>query len=198
MNIETIADQLAQVGYIVLDQPLLRTQSTQLYSRCQDDERQRFQPARIGRNAALRQLDAIRGDVICWLDDGDGIDHAYLAWMETLRSGLNEALYLGLFDYECHYAIYRAGAGYARHSDVLSGRRNRVVSTVFYLNDDWQLDDGGQLVLFAPEGDAIIDTVNPTFGKMIIFLSESFPHAVLAAAKQRHSIAGWFRVRDIT
>jgi SM-20-related protein len=197
MNIEIIADQLVQVGYIVLEQPLLRTQSTQLYSRCQDDERQRFQPARIGRNSELKQIDALRGDVICWLDDGDGIDHGYLTWMEELRSGLNAALYLGLFDYECHYAIYRAGAGYARHSDVLSGRRNRVLSTVFYLNDDWQLDDGGQLVLFAPEGDAIIDTVNPTFGKMIIFLSESFPHAVLAAVKQRHSIAGWFRVRDI-
>ena len=68
---------------------------------------------------------------------------------------------------------------------------------MFYLNEDWQRSDGGELVLFAPEGDAIIDTVNPTFGKMIIFLSESFPHAVLAACKQRRSIAGWFRVRDI-
>jgi SM-20-related protein len=197
MNIETIADQLAHVGYIVLEQPLLPAQSTQLYSRCQDDERQRFQPARIGRNAELRQLDVIRGDMICWLDDRDGIDHDYLVWMEELRSGLNSALYLGLFDYECHYAIYRTGAGYARHSDVLSGRRNRVLSTVFYLNNDWQLDDGGQLVLFAPEGDGIIDTVNPTFGKMVIFLSESFPHAVLSAGKPRRSIAGWFRVRDV-
>lgn len=198
MNIETIAGQLAQVGYVVLDQPLPRSQSVQLYSRCKDDERQRFQPARIGRDAERKQLDAIRGDVICWLDDGDCIDHGYLAWMENLRSGLNEVLYLGLFDFECHYAIYGAGAGYARHSDVLSGRRNRVLSTVFYLNDDWQLSDGGALVLFAPEGDAVIDIVSPTFGKMIIFLSESFPHSVLTACKQRRSIAGWFRVRDIT
>lgn len=144
-----------------------------------------------------QQHGAIRGDVISWLDDGDGIDHAYLAWMEKLRNGLNEALYLGLFDYECHYAIYCEGAGYARHSDALIGRRNRVLSTVFYLNEDWQFSDGGELVLFAPEGDAIIDTVSPTFGKMIIFLSESFPHAVLAAHKPRRSIAGWFRCRDV-
>jgi SM-20-related protein len=196
MNIEAIAGQLAQVGYIVLDQPLLASQSAQLHSRCQDDERQQFQPARIGRGEELQQLDAVRGDVICWLDDGDDIDHAYLVWMEKLRSGLNETLYLGLFDYECHYAIYSAGTGYARHSDVLRGRRNRVLSTVFYLNEDWQLSDGGELALFAPEGDGIIDTVSPTFGKMIIFLSESFPHAVLTARKQRRSIAGWFRVRD--
>lgn len=197
MNIEAIARHLAEVGYVVLDQPLARSQSAQLSSRCQDAERPRFQPARIGRGAERQQLEAIRGDVISWLDDGVGIDHAYLAWMEKLRNGLNEALYLGLFDYECHYAIYREGAGYARHSDVLIGRRNRVLSTVFYLNEDWQLSDGGELVLFAPEGDAIIETVTPTFGKMIMFLSGSFPHAVLTARKQRRSIAGWFRGRDI-
>lgn len=197
MNIEAIARQLTQVGYIVLDQPLLRSQSAQLNVRCQDFERQQFQPARIGRGAERQRLDTIRGDVICWLDDGNSIDHAYLSWMEKLRIGLNEALYLGLLDYECHYAIYCAGAGYARHSDVLSGRRNRVLSTVFYLNEDWHARDGGELVLFAPEGDAIIATVTPTFGKMIIFLSESFPHEVLSACRQRRSIAGWFRVREI-
>jgi len=32
---------------------------------------------------------------------------------------------------------------------------------------------------------------------MIIFLSELFPHTVLTARKQRRSIAGWFRVRDM-
>lgn len=42
----------------------------------------------------------------------------------------------------------------------------------------------GELMLFAPGGDAIIDTVNPSFGKMVIFLSESFPHAVLRTCKR--------------
>ena len=37
-------------------------------------------------------------------------------------------------------------------------------------------------------------TVNPTFGTMIIFLSESFPHEVLISHATRRSIAGWFRV----
>ena len=197
MNIETIAEQLDQVGYIVLDKPLLEKLSTQLFARCQDDERQRFQAAQIGRGLARKHLDFIRGDVIRWLDDTDSTDRAYLAWMEKLRIGLNELLFLGLFDYECHYAIYAAGAGYAKHSDVLSGRKNRVLSTVFYLNEDWQESDGGELLLFEPSGDAVIATINPTFGKMIIFLSESFPHEVLVAHHKRRSIAGWFRVRDL-
>lgn len=198
MNIQKIAKQLAEVGYIVLDQPLLENLSKQLFARCQDDGPLRFKPARVGRGLARQQIETIRGDVISWLDDSHSTDQAYLAWMEALRQGLNATLYLGLFDYECHYAIYGAGAGYAKHSDVLSGKKNRVLSTVFYLNEDWQTSDGGELVLFEPTGETVIATVNPTFGKMIIFLSESFPHEVLRAHQQRRSIAGWFRVRELT
>ena len=199
MHIEKIAEQLERTGYIVLDNPLLAILSAQLFSRCQDNDTQRFHAARVGRGLARKQVDAIRGDVISWLDDADHIDHAYLVWMEQLRNGLNAALYLGLFDYECHYAIYSAGAGYAKHSDVLQGRgrtaRNRILSTVFYLNENWQVCDGGELVLFEPTGDSVIATVNPTFGKMIIFLSDAFPHQVLMANNQRRSIAGWFSAR---
>jgi SM-20-related protein len=197
INLGLIAEHLERVGYIVLRAPLLKILSAQLLLRCQDDDRGRFHAAQIGRGQAKKRIDAIRGDVICWLDGQDTVDQAYLAWMEELRVGLNAALFLGLFDYECHYAIYGAGAGYARHSDVLAGTRNRVLSTVYYLNDTWQAGDGGELLLFSPAGDAVIATVNPIFGTMIIFLSESFPHQVLAAHHSRRSIAGWFRVRDV-
>lgn len=197
INLGLIAEHLERVGYIVLPAPLLKKLSAQLLGRCQDDHLGRFNAARIGRGVAKKRIDAIRGDVICWLDSHDSVDQAYLAWMEELRVGLNAALFLGLFDYECHYAIYGSGAGYARHSDVLAGTRNRVLSTVYYLNEAWQASDGGELLLFAPTGDAVIATVNPTFGTMIIFLSESFPHQVLAAHQARRSIAGWFRVRDV-
>jgi len=197
MNIAAIAQQLERCGYIVLDKPLLETLSRLLFARCQDDGPLRFQAAQVGRGAAKKQIDSIRGDVISWLDATESTDQAYLAWMEKLRIGLNAVLYLGLFDYECHYAIYGAGAGYAKHSDVLSGKKNRILSTVFYLNEDWQAPDGGELVLFEPAGKTVIATVNPTFGTMIIFLSESFPHEVLIAHNKRRSIAGWFRVREL-
>lgn len=196
-DIDLIAECLERVGYIVLPAPLLKKLSTQLLARCQDDNQGRFNAAKVGRGQAKKQIDTVRGDVICWLDDLDDVDQAYLAWMEELRIGLNAALFLGLFDYECHYAIYGAGAGYARHSDVLAGKKNRVLSTVYYLNEEWQSCDGGELLLFAPAGDAIIATINPEFGTMIIFLSESFPHQVLAAHHARRSIAGWFRVRGL-
>lgn len=196
MNIEEIAGELARDGYVVLAKPLLESLSALLLARCQDDGHARFHAAAIGRGQAKRQIGSVRGDVISWLDDSNSADQAYLAWMEELRSGLNAALFLGLFDFECHYAIYGAGAGYARHSDVLKGTKNRILSTVLYLNEDWQPLHGGELCLYAPEGDTVIATVNPSFGKMIIFLSDAFPHEVLIAHRKRRSIAGWFRARE--
>lgn len=194
MDIANIARQLEDTGYIVLDKPLQEKLTAQLFTRCHDDEQANFQAAHIGRGSGKKQVNAIRGDVISWLEAADGTDQAYLAWMEKLRKGLNAALYLGLFDYECHYAIYGAGTGYAKHSDVLLGKRNRILSTVFYLNEDWQNGDGGELILFDPAGVNAIATVTPKLGTMIIFLSESFPHEVLLSRNTRRSIAGWFRV----
>jgi SM-20-related protein len=196
INTGMIAEHLARVGYIVLPAPLLEKLSWQLLVRCQNDDQGRFRPAQVGRGQAKKQIGSIRGDVICWLDAQDSVDQRYLAWMEELRQGLNAALFLGLFDYDCHYAIYGPGAGYARHSDVLAGKRNRVLSTVYYLNESWQASDGGELLLFASTGDAVIAKLIPVFGTMIIFMSESFPHQVLAAHQARRSIAGWFSVRE--
>lgn len=193
MDIAEIAAQLEHTGYIVLDKPLLAKLLAELFIRCHDDTPTRFHAAQVGRGAARQHINSIRGDVINWLDTANITDQAYLAWMEELRLGLNAALYLGLFDFECHYAIYGAGDGYAKHLDVLQGKRNRILSTVLYLNEDWQASNGGELLIFEPTGNSVIATVNPTFGTMIIFLSESFPHEVLISHTTRRSIAGWFR-----
>lgn len=194
MDIAEIAGQLEHVGYIVLANPLVDKLLAELFMRCHDDEQSRFKPAHIGRGADKKVVNSIRGDVIKWLDEDNSTDQIYLSRMEELRLGLNAALYLGLFDYESHYAIYESGNGYARHLDVLEGKKNRILTTVLYLNDDWQAGNGGELVIFEPAGNKIIATINPTFGKMIIFLSEYFPHEVLTSHATRRSIAGWFRV----
>ena len=193
MDIAEISKQLEDTGYIVLAKPLADDLLEKLLARCQDDPA-RFHAAQVGRGAAKQKIGSIRGDVIDWLDAGNSTDQIYLACMEALRLGLNTAIFLGLFDYECHYAIYEKGAGYAKHSDVLQGKKNRILTTVLYLNEDWHACDGGELVVFEPTGNSVIATVNPTFGTMIIFLSESFPHEVLMSHSTRRSISGWFRV----
>jgi SM-20-related protein len=102
---------------------------------------------------------------------------------------------LGLFDYECHYAIYGVGAHYDRHLDTLSGGKNRLLSTVVYLHDEWTPADGGELLLYRAGGQRATTRILPKPSLMVLFLSEEFPHEVLAASKPRHSIAGWFRGR---
>ncbi|OIQ99532.1 2OG-Fe(II) oxygenase superfamily protein [mine drainage metagenome] len=194
MDIAKIATELEHTGYIVLARPLVDKLLAELFTRCHDDDPMRFHAAQVGRGAAKQQIGSIRGDVIDWMDAGNSTDLAYLACMEELRLGLNAALFLGLFDFESHYAIYGSGDGYAKHSDVLQGKKNRILSTVLYLNEDWHACDGGELVVFEATGKSIVATVNPIFGTMIIFLSESFPHEVLTSHATRRSIAGWFRV----
>ena len=121
-----IAEQLKNTGYIVLRLPLPQALMQALPERCHDDGR--FLPARVGRGENKQQITALRGDVISWLDEENVIDRAYLAWMDELRAGLNERLFLGLFDYECHYAIYQPGTAYAVHLDALKGKKNRIIS----------------------------------------------------------------------
>jgi SM-20-related protein len=113
--------------------------------------------------------------------------------MEMLRVGINRRLFLGLFDYECHFARYAPGSFYKKHVDAFRGRSNRVLSTVFYLNPQWGSADGGELLIYSGDGQ-VEASVKPTMGTLVVFLSETVPHEVLPAARLRHSIAGWFRV----
>jgi hypothetical protein len=70
--------------------------------------------------------------------------------------GARRALQLGLFDFECHFALYPPGAGYRRHLDRFTGRDSsadegaRVLSCVLYLNREWGPEDRGQLRLYRP------------------------------------------------
>ena len=96
---------------------------------------------------------------------------------------------MGLFDFECHFARYRQGDYYQKHLDAFSGRSNRVLTTVSYLND---VSQGGELALYS-EQDQLISTFLPKACSLIVFESERFPHEVLPAVDTRYSIAGWFR-----
>ena len=52
---------------------------------------------------------------------------------------------LGLFEMEVCFAVYPPGGFYDRHLDSFAGARNRVVSLVAYLNEDWDEARGGAL-----------------------------------------------------
>lgn len=155
-----------------------------------------YKTAAIGRDRLMQRNAAVRNDEIFWIERTHPAGKAYLDWMEQLRCALNSRLFMGMFDYESHYVHYAPSAYYKKHLDAFHGNTNRIVITVLYLNKKWQADYGGQLVIYSPDSEHIIERVLPEYGRLVIFLSDKFPHEVLPANKDRYSIAGWFRVNN--
>lgn len=193
-SIDTIADGLNDAGYIIISNALSAELLNPLQNRVLKLSDRNWQQAGIGRSSSFQKNSDIRSDSLYWISTDNPIEAAYLQAMEELRSGLNRRLYMGLFDYESHFATYPKGAYYQKHVDALKGKSNRIVSTILYLNNIWQKKDGGELLLYSEQGDSVIETVKPELGTMVFFLSEKFPHEVLKASRQRYSLTGWFRV----
>ncbi|MGP1609828.1 MAG: 2OG-Fe(II) oxygenase [Burkholderiales bacterium] len=198
MTLELLADRAAEgireKGWCIVDEALPPSLALALAETCAGSDA--FKTAGTGRQQDYYRDASVRSDVIRWLNTGTAADAQYLQAMEVLRLALNSRLYLGLLDYECHYARYAPGAFYRKHVDAFAGRANRVLSTVYYLNADWREEEGGELALYAKEGAEPVERVLPQLNRLVVFLSEGFPHEVKPATRARHSIAGWFRIRS--
>ncbi|WP_445945254.1 2OG-Fe(II) oxygenase [Shewanella sp.] len=195
--LDVVADALVDKGYVLLSDIIPQEVSLALLAKMRAAAIWEFEPAAIGRGIDQQIDTKIRADKISWLDKKDAVDNDYLQLMEQLREGLNRRLFMGLFDYESHYAVYESGAFYRKHVDALKGSQNRILTTVFFLNPHWQTDHGGELIIY-DEDDSQLETVPPRMGTMAIFMSERFPHEVRESFATRISIAGWFRVSYAT
>ena len=145
------------------------------------------------RNAELTagvRLSHIRGDKIRWINKDFFAGFYYLQSINKLASVLNRTLYTGLRHSEAHYACYPIGFGYQWHSDNPAGRDERVISAVFYLNDNWETTDGGAVEIVDNHG--VHHEVMPLANRLIIFNSD-LQHQVQIAHRQRYSIATWMR-----
>lgn len=191
-----IADALRSTGYCILDHKLPPGLPDHLRNELQTAAAL-LKPAGVGRGGDYQRNQGIRRDKIHWLEPVTPAVTEFLAWMDELRQGLNQRLFLGLFDYESHFAVYEPGDFYQKHLDAFKGSRGRRLSTVLYLNEGWSEADAGELVLYDEAGERILERVAPKNGRLVIFLSEEFPHEVLPAKQTRFSIAGWFRVNPL-
>ncbi|AQT58825.1 2OG-Fe(II) oxygenase [Cellvibrio sp. PSBB023] len=193
---DTIADALADQGYLVLENPLPADLLAGLLLNLQQQETA-LSRAGVGRQGDYQLDNRIRGDAIQWLEPGVPAVTEFLSWMDKLREAINQRLFLGLFDYESHYAVYEPGAFYQKHRDAFRGKPGRKLSTVLYLNPDWDTNNGGELVLYDEAGENELLRLAPEYGRLVLFLSEDFPHEVLPAGARRQSIAGWFRIKPL-
>lgn len=89
--------------------------------------------------------------------------------------------------------MYEKGDFYKTHMDAFKKSKNRIVTTVYYLNETWYEENGGLLVIYDDNAN-VLTKVIPQANTLVVFLSDKFPHEVLAAKKNRFSIAGWFRI----
>lgn len=192
---DSIASGLYQHGYAVSPLALPDALGQQLLQRIDQLQEDDFHLAGIGRQQDHQLSQQIRRDKIHWLSHQQEAESAWLNYMAGLQQYLNRRLFLGLFSYECHLAHYRSGDFYKKHLDAFRGQANRILTTVLYLNPGWQPGDGGELVMYcAGDHDTELLRVAPTFGTLVTFLSEEYPHEVLPARNDRYSIAGWFRL----
>lgn len=153
----------------------------------------KFKPATVGKNLEVKK--EIRGDVILWLDFNE---HEILKKLEQtfqkLIQTFNQNFYMGIKEFEGHYALYQTGSFYKKHIDRHQGTTNRQITFLLYLNPDYQTGDGGELVIYDKENPKkVLKTIEPTFGRVVFFISEDYWHEVLPCNKERLSLTGWFR-----
>ncbi len=186
-----IIDALVEDGYVVIENALDDELCNSLFLEAKDEKD--FKKAGISGKSDLHLDNDRRRDKIHWLDDSYKAQKNFLNFANELKEYLNKELYLGLSYYESHFAIYEKGDFYETHLDCFKNSKNRVVTTVYYLNDEWKDEDGGELIVY-DENNKFLAKVKPQANTLIVFMSEKFPHEVLPANRKRYSIAGWFRI----
>ena len=113
-----------------------------------------------------------------------------MALFERLRLEANHEAWLGLDRLELQLGCYPGGGEtYARHLDVFRGEgAARRLTAIYYLNEDWQPEDGGKLRLVLESGDRDIE---PIADRLLVFMSAEVEHAVLPALAERWALTAW-------
>ena len=142
-----------------------------------------------------QQNNTIRTDKISWLDEQENNPaiQAFLTQIKQVANILNQSLFLGLNEFETHFAAYQPGTYYRKHIDQFATQKTRKISCVYYLNKDWLDAYGGELMLYS-KNEELIQRVLPQENRFICFNSE-LPHEVCITYQPRYSITGWMKTR---
>jgi SM-20-related protein len=155
-----------------------------------------FSEAAIGKDQSRQTNERIRGDKTLWIPDesADPVLSGIINFVKDIRLVLNRELFAGLETFEGHLAVYPPGGFYKKHIDTFRVDDARRVTLIFYLNQGWLPDDGGQLRLYT--GKESSEDIEPIAGTVLLFMSRDFAHEVLAANKERRSFTGWYKTRS--
>lgn len=185
-----IADELAERGYAIMDAFVTPAEAQAIL---QGDEfvhhKLHFRKAAVGKLDKLIN-EGIRGDYIQWIDprQASPVERIYLDRLQNLIRFLNQQLFLSLKDVEIHRTVYPVGTRYQRHKDQFRADDHRKLSVICYLNENWKIEEGGQLRLHLPEGST---DILPEAGRLVCFRSDQLEHEVLPGTRERYSLTGW-------
>lgn len=157
-------------------------------------ENRQMKAAGIGNKFVYQRNLEVRGDVISWLDNNGSDVHEleFFKIVDDFISYLNSTCYSGINDSEFHYAVYDEGSFYKKHIDQFKSDFGRKYSMVTYLNENWNILDGGELMIY---DDLNKIKIEPLFGRTVFFRSDIIEHEVLITNRQRFSIAGWLKIK---
>lgn len=184
---EHIFTQLNEKGFAIIDELYPVSQLDYIRNECIINL-QRFRQAEIQNG----RIDDIRSDHILWIDDHLPLAQQHSACLLHIAEQLNRAFYFGIYEVEAHFAHYHAGEFYKLHRDNPHNKNGRVISTVFYLHQDWQDGHGGELRLQDKHNEWHI--IQPKPNRLAIFQSDLL-HEVLLSHQDRYSITAWLRQR---
>jgi SM-20-related protein len=169
----------------------LSLQLKQNLANCYADNR--FKKAGTGNDKQISHDNAVRGDMIYWLDrkHNNSYENAFFDVMDSFVLYLNNTCYTGITGYEFHYTLYPTGSFYKKHLDQFKTNDSRKYSMIIYLNAGWLQADGGELCIHHKNS---LQHITPENGKSVFFKSSELEHEVLLTTKPRMSITGWLKV----
>ncbi|NNH86745.1 2OG-Fe(II) oxygenase [Acinetobacter terrae] len=188
-NVDQIVEDLDQQGFTIIDNAYPQDYVLALAEECTSN-------LNHFRDAAIQSgvVSKIRSDHILWISDELEIAQHHIEILKEISQLLNRNFYLGIKEVEAHFACYNAGEYYALHRDNPQGKNGRIISTVYYLHEDWQDNWGGELHLEDKNGQW--HTIPPKPNRIAMFQSDLL-HEVIKAKHQRLSITAWLRSGNV-
>lgn len=189
---DKLIDQLEQHEYAVIDDffppslyHALRLEALEAH---QSNEMRR---AGIGQADDYAIASDIRRDHIQWLSKTylNPAVREYFEAIDVLREVINYNFFLSLRDYEAHFAAYPMGGFYRKHRDQFKSTDARQISCVYFLNDQWQAQDAGELVMYRNRN---ATKIAPVGNRFVCFRSHLL-HEVLPTQTLRLSLTGWMK-----
>ncbi len=192
---ETLIEGIVSNGYAVCDDFLDKSEVSSLLKIFSERYLAgKFKEASIGKQSEVHKEILVRGDEILWLEtDSTNIaERVLLDKNQAFVDYLNQTCYLGIVDTEIHFAKYDVGKFYRRHRDTFQAQKGRVLSVIFYLNQNWIPADGGNLIIYTQQNGLEKNiTIAPLAGRLVCFESEKLDHEVTEAFAERFSVTGW-------